>query len=131
MKTYQQINDRIESGKAVVLTADEIMDYVDEKGLEAAAEEVDVVTTATMGPMCSSGCFLNFGHSKPKIRMSEAWIEDVLVYTGIAAVDVAGARVGDPFDGLGLCAHVSNRSARRFTFCKESDPGSGGARNHR
>jgi len=100
MKTYQQINDRISSGKAVVLTADEIMDYVDEKGLEAAADEVDVVTTATFGPMCSSGCFLNFGHSKPKIRMSEAWIEDVLVYTGIAAVDVyLGAtqtRHGDP-----------------------------------
>jgi len=88
MKTYEQINDRIESGKAVVLTADEIMDYVDKKGLKAAAEEVDVVTTATFGPMCSSGCFLNFGHSKPKIRMSEAWIADVLVYTGIAAVDV-------------------------------------------
>ncbi|MHC4118663.1 MAG: homocysteine biosynthesis protein [Planctomycetota bacterium] len=88
MKTYEQINDRIESGKAVVLTADEIMDYVDEKGLEAAAEEVDVVTTATFGPMCSSGCVLNFGHSKPKIRMSEAWVQDVLVYTGLAAVDV-------------------------------------------
>jgi uncharacterized protein (DUF39 family) len=88
MKTYKQINDRIESGKAVVLTADEIIDYVDKKGLDAAAEEVDVVTTATFGPMCSSGCFLNFGHSKPKIRMSEAWLEDVLVYTGIAAVDV-------------------------------------------
>ncbi|HNY78243.1 MAG: homocysteine biosynthesis protein [Sedimentisphaerales bacterium] len=100
MKTYEQINQRIESGKAVVLTADEIMDYVDKKGLEAAAEEVDVVTTATFGPMCSSGCFLNFGHSKPKIRMTEAWIEDVLVYTGIAAVDVyLGAtqlRHGDP-----------------------------------
>jgi len=88
MKTYEQINDRIESGKAVVLTADEIMDYVEQKGLAAAAEEVDVVTTATFGPMCSSGCVLNFGHSKPKIRMSEAWIQDVLVYTGIAAVDV-------------------------------------------
>lgn len=100
MKTYEQINKRIESGKAVVLTADEIMDYVDKKGLEAAAQEVDVVTTATFGPMCSSGCFLNFGHSKPKIRMTEAWIEDVLVYTGIAAVDVyLGAtqlRHGDP-----------------------------------
>jgi uncharacterized protein (DUF39 family) len=100
MKTYEQINQRIESGKAVVLTADEIMDYVDKKGLEAAAQEVDVVTTATFGPMCSSGCFLNFGHSKPKIRMTEAWIEDVLVYTGIAAVDVyLGAtqlRHGDP-----------------------------------
>ena len=100
MKTYEQINDRIESGKAVVLTADEIIDYVDKKGLTAAAEDVDVVTTATFGPMCSSGCFLNFGHSKPKIRMSEAWIEDVLVYTGVAAVDVyLGAtqlRHGDP-----------------------------------
>jgi uncharacterized protein (DUF39 family) len=100
MKTYEQINKRIESGKAVVLTADEIIDYVDKKGLAAAAQEVDVVTTATFGPMCSSGCFLNFGHSKPKIRMSEAWIEDVLVYTGIAAVDVyLGAtqlRHGDP-----------------------------------
>jgi len=88
MKTYEQINDRIESGKAVVLTAEEIIDYVDKKGLEAAAKEVDVVTTATFGPMCSSGCVLNFGHSKPKIRMSEAWIQDVLAYTGVAAVDV-------------------------------------------
>ena len=88
MKTYEQINNRIESGKAVVLTADEIIDYVDKKGLAAAAKEVDVVTTATFGPMCSSGCVLNFGHSKPKIRMSEAWVQDVLVYTGIAAVDV-------------------------------------------
>ena len=100
MKTYEQINDRIESGKAVVLTADEIADYVDKKGLAAAAKEVDVVTTATFGPMCSSGCFLNFGHSKTKIRMSEAWVQDVLVYTGIAAVDVyLGAtqlRHGDP-----------------------------------
>ena len=87
MKTYQQINDRIESGEAVVLTADEIMDYVDKKGVEAAAKEVDGVTTATFGPMCSSGCFLNFGHTKPKIRMSEAWVQDVLVYTGVAAVD--------------------------------------------
>jgi len=100
MKSYEQINDRIASGQAVVLTADEIADYVDRKGLEATAEEVDVVTTATFGAMCSSGCFLNFGHSQPKIRMSEAWIEDVLVYTGIAAVDVyLGAtqlRHGDP-----------------------------------
>lgn len=88
MKTYEEINKKIEAKKAVVLTADEVIDYVERKGLETAAKEVDVVTTATFGPMCSSGCFINFGHSKPKIRMSEAWIEDVLVYTGIAAVDV-------------------------------------------
>ena len=88
MKTYDEINRKIESGKAVVLTAEEIIDYVDKKGIEKAAKEVDVVTTATFGPMCSSGCFLNFGHSKPKIRITEAWIDDVLCYSGIAAVDL-------------------------------------------
>ena len=100
MKTYDQINDKIASGKAVVLTAEEIIGYVEKKGIEKAADEVDVVTTATFGPMCSSGCFLNFGHSTPRIRMSEAWVEDVLVYAGVAAVDVyLGAtqlRHGDP-----------------------------------
>ena len=87
-KTYAEINEKIASGKAVVLTAEEVIDYVDKRGLEAAAKEVDVVTTATFGPMCSSGCFLNFGHSNPRMRISEAWINDVLTYCGIAAVDV-------------------------------------------
>ncbi|MBN2714805.1 MAG: homocysteine biosynthesis protein, partial [Deltaproteobacteria bacterium] len=87
-KTYNEINEKIASGKAVVLTAEEIIDYVDRKGVAAAAKEVDVVTTATFGPMCSSGCFLNFGHSTPKVRISEAWISDVPAYCGVAAVDV-------------------------------------------
>ena len=87
MKTYEEINAKIESKRAVVLTAEEIIDYVDKKGLESAAKEVDVVTTATFGPMCSSGCFLNFGHSKPKMRISEAWLDDVAIYCGVAAVD--------------------------------------------
>ena len=88
MKSYDEINARIGAGKAVVLTADEVMDYVDRKGLAETAAEVDVVTTATFGPMCSSGCFLNFGHSAPKMRISEAWLDDVSVYCGVAAVDV-------------------------------------------
>lgn len=87
IRTYEEINARIESKKAVVLTAEEIIGYVEKKGLEQAAKEVDVVTTATFGPMCSSGCFLNFGHALPRMRITEAWIEDVLVYSGIAAVD--------------------------------------------
>ncbi|MCL2791469.1 MAG: homocysteine biosynthesis protein [Spirochaetaceae bacterium] len=88
MKTYEDINKKIESGKAVVLTAEEIIDYVDKKGIEKAAKEVDIVTTATFGPMCSSGCFLNFGHSNPRMRITEAWIDDVLCYSGVAAVDI-------------------------------------------
>ena len=45
------------------------------------------MTTATFGPMCSSGAFLNFGHSDPPIRMSKVWLNDVPAYAGIAAVD--------------------------------------------
>lgn len=88
MKTYEEINKKINSGSAVVLTADEVIGYVSKKGLDEAAKEIDVVTTATFGPMCSSGCFLNFGHSKPKMRMTEVWLDDVMAYAGIAAVDV-------------------------------------------
>ena len=100
MKSYEEINRKIEAGDAVVMTADEVAGYVERKGLEAAAREIDVVTTATFGPMCSSGCFLNFGHSSPRIRMTEAWIQDVPAYAGVAAVDLfIGAtqlRHGDP-----------------------------------
>jgi uncharacterized protein (DUF39 family) len=87
MKTYAEINEKIRQGKAVVFTAEEIIEVVKEKGYQAAAQEVDVVTTATFGPMCSSGAFLNFGHSDPPIRMAKVWLNDVPAYAGIAAVD--------------------------------------------
>ncbi len=87
MRTYQEINDKICSGKAVVLTAAEICDYVDRHGADKALAEVDVVTTATFGPMCSSGCFLNFGQCVPKIRITDCTIDGVMAYSGLAAVD--------------------------------------------
>ncbi len=87
MKSYDEINDKIRQGKAVVVTAEEIIELVREKGYQKAAAEVDVVTTATFGPMCSSGAFLNFGHSDPPIRMSKVWLNNVPAYAGVAAVD--------------------------------------------
>jgi L-aspartate semialdehyde sulfurtransferase len=86
-KTIQQINEKIRQGKAVVVTAEEIIDIVENDGPEKAAEKVDVVTTATFGPMCSSGAFINFGHTTPKIKASKVWFNDVPAYAGIAAVD--------------------------------------------
>lgn len=86
-KSFDEINEKIKNGKAVVVTAEEIIDIVAEKGVKQAAKEVDVVTTGTFGPMCSSGMFINFGHSDPPIRMSKVWLNDVLAYAGIAAVD--------------------------------------------
>ncbi|NPV93530.1 MAG: hypothetical protein HPY50_22465 [Firmicutes bacterium] len=86
-KTYAEINEKISRGQAVVVTAEEVIGIVEEKGLEQAAREIDVVTTGTFGPMCSSGVFLNFGHPKPRIKMQKVWLNDVLAYGGIAAVD--------------------------------------------
>lgn len=71
----------------MVVTAEEMSGIVDEKGVTRAAREVDVVTTGTFGPMCSTGVFLNFGHSDPPIRMGKIWLNDVPAYGGIAAVD--------------------------------------------
>ena len=74
----------------MVVTAEEVIDIARGKGIRKVAEEVDVVTTGTFGPMCSSGVFLNFGHSQPKIKLGggKAYLNDVPVYTGLAAVDV-------------------------------------------
>ena len=87
-RTYEEINKRIKKGEAVIVTAEEIIPIVKEKGMERAAEEIDVVTTGTFGPMCSSGAIINFGHSDPPIRMQKAWLNDVEAYAGLAAVDV-------------------------------------------
>ncbi len=87
-RTYEEINTKIRSGKAVIVTAEEIIPIAEEKGIEKAAEEIDVVTTGTFGPMCSSGAIINFGHSDPPIRMQKAWLNDVEAYAGLAAVDV-------------------------------------------
>ncbi len=90
MKTIAEINEKIKKGKALVLNAEEIIDFVKQKGSKKAAEEVDVVTTGTFGPMCSSGAYFNVGHTKPRIKLGggKAYLNDVPVYTGFAAVDI-------------------------------------------
>jgi uncharacterized protein (DUF39 family) len=90
MKTIAEINEKIKKGQAVVFTAEEIIDVVKEKGLAKAAREVDVVTTGTFGPMCSSGAYINTGHTRPRIKLGggKVWLNDVPAYTGLAAVDI-------------------------------------------
>jgi uncharacterized protein (DUF39 family) len=89
-KTIKEINERIKKGKAVVVTAEEIIDLVKRRGVKRCAREVDVITTATFGPMCSSGVFINFGHSKPKIKVGggKVYLNDVPAYGGLAAADL-------------------------------------------
>lgn len=86
-KTFQEINRKIKSGEVVVVTADEIIDIVKENGALEAAKHVDVVTTGTFAPMCSSGAFINFGHTVPTLKASKVWLNNVPAYAGVAAVD--------------------------------------------
>lgn len=86
-KTYAEINRKIKEGQAVVVTAEEMIGITREAGPIEAARKVDVVTTGTFGIMCSSGAFLNFGHSSPRIKASKVYLNGVEAYAGVAAVD--------------------------------------------
>ncbi|MFP5213790.1 MAG: homocysteine biosynthesis protein [Acidobacteriota bacterium] len=97
-KSYQEINEKIRKGQAVVVTAEEMIGIVKTKGPAQAAREVDVVTTGTFAPMCSSGAFINFGHTQPPIKASKVWLNDVPAYGGLAAVDTYIGATEPAFD---------------------------------
>ncbi|MFH1958702.1 MAG: homocysteine biosynthesis protein [bacterium] len=89
-KTIAEINKKIRQKKAVVLTAEEMIDFVRVKGVKKAAQTVDVVTTGTFGPMCSSGIYFNIPVTKPKIKLGggEVTLNKVPAYAAYAARDV-------------------------------------------
>ena len=51
LRTYEEINEKIKRGDAIVLTADEFVELAKSKGVKEAAKEVDVVTTGTFQPI--------------------------------------------------------------------------------
>ena len=97
-KSFQEINEKIRKRKAVVVTAEEMIGIVKTRGAKRAAQEVDVVTTGTFAPMCSSGVFINFGHTDPPIKASRVWLNDVPAYGGLAAVDIYLGATEPAFD---------------------------------
>jgi uncharacterized protein (DUF39 family) len=106
-RTIEEINEKIRSGSAVVVTAEEIIGIARKKGLKKATQEVDVVTTGTFSPMCSSGAFFNIKQPKEKMKLGGGWatLNDVPVYAGLAAADIyLGATAipdGDPRNNNG------------------------------
>ena len=86
-KTFEEINAKIKAGEAVVITAEEMVEVVGANGPKKAAEQIDVVTTGTFAPMCSSGAFINTGQMVPTIKTAKVWLNNVPAYAGLAAVD--------------------------------------------
>ncbi|MEN8201285.1 MAG: homocysteine biosynthesis protein [Bacteroidota bacterium] len=106
-KSFQEINERIRKGEAVVMTAEEVSAMGKKHSPAEVVKKVDVVTTATFGPMCSSGMFINTGHANPPIRMEKATLNGVPAFTGIAAVDLyIGATENHPEDPAYGGAHI-------------------------
>jgi uncharacterized protein (DUF39 family) len=100
-KTYAEINKKIKQGKAVVVTAEEVIDIAKKEGTKKASERIDVVTTGTFGPMCSSGAYFNTGHTRPKIKFGGGGVtlNNVPAYAGFAAADLyIGAAVSTEDD---------------------------------
>ena len=99
-KTIQEINEKIKAGRAVVLTAEEIIGVVREKGVKQAAAMVDVVTTGTFAPMCSSGAYFNVGHATPRMKIGggRVTLNEVAAYAGFAAVDIMIGATAIPDD---------------------------------
>jgi len=100
LKTIEEINEKIKKNKVVVVTAEEMIEITRNKGTKKASQHVDIVTTGTFGPMCSSGMFINVGHSKPRIKIGggKCYLNDVPAYCGIAAVDIYIGATASPDD---------------------------------
>lgn len=106
-RSIEEINEKIRKGKAVVLTAEQVAAMGRESSASEVMNKVDVVTTGTFGPMCSSGMFINFGHTTPPMRMERITLNNVPVFGGIAAVDayVGATETALPHDQYGG-AHI-------------------------
>jgi uncharacterized protein (DUF39 family) len=106
-RSIEEINEKIRNRKAVVLTAEQVSAMAKESTPEDVFKKVDVVATATFGPMCSSGVFMNFGHPSPPIRMERITLNNVPAYGGLAAVDayLGATETAMPHDQYGG-AHV-------------------------
>jgi uncharacterized protein (DUF39 family) len=88
MRSIAEINDKIQAGKAIVWTAEELKARVQEIGVTQATKQVDVITTGTFEPMESSGAILNLGQTDPPIKIRQCWLDGVAAYAGFGAVDL-------------------------------------------
>jgi putative methanogenesis marker 16 metalloprotein len=82
-RSIAEINERIKTGEAVVLTSQEVCDIV--KGGETLSlKDVDVVTTATRAIMSGTYALLSFSVAEPCsfIRAKRAWINGVAASVG-------------------------------------------------
>lgn len=82
-RTIPEIQDKIDAGDAIVLTAAEISEKI-RVGEDIKLEDVDVVTTATRGIMSGTYAVLSFKVSEPDsfVKASEVLLNGVPAVVG-------------------------------------------------
>lgn len=70
MRTWAEIDQRLYQGQATVATVSEALQLIQEQGLEDAAERIDVVVTATFGPVSWAQLFF-----RPAPASAAQWAE--------------------------------------------------------
>ena len=87
-RTIAQINEKINNGRVIAWTVEEVKAKVASLGVEKIFQQVDVVTTGTFEPMESSGAIINLGHTDPPIKIRQCWLDGIAAYAGFGAVDL-------------------------------------------
>jgi putative methanogenesis marker 16 metalloprotein len=83
VESYSEILEKVERGRAVVMTAEEVAELI-ESGESSRLSEVDVVTTATRAVMSGTYAVLSFPVARPAsfLRAKRVWINGIAAEVG-------------------------------------------------
>ena len=91
-KTIKEINEKLESDSAIVLTADEFKKKIRD-GEEVTIDDVDVVTCGTSGIMSGTAALFHIPISKPGLfnKAKEVYINGIPAYPGPCPNELLGS----------------------------------------
>src|SRR3989338_9365032 len=105
-KSCAEINEKIKSGKAQVLTAQEAKALIKEKGLQYFTNNIDIVTFASFEIHTNALIYLSFGQTDPLIYFSEVYINNVPACptgpTDLAIACIASSRDNPDYSGANI-----------------------------
>ncbi|GAB4211993.1 MAG: homocysteine biosynthesis protein [Synechococcales cyanobacterium] len=111
-RTIAEINERIATGTARVLTLTELKQSLPRDPSDALCQEwfeqVDILTSGLFEPMEACGAVINLGHTDPPIKLKQVWLNEVMAYAGLGAVDlyVGASQVSEASEASYGGAHV-------------------------
>ena len=92
-KTFAEINRKIKQGEAVVVMAEEMIGITPRAGRSGGRSQSGRWSPPELSASCvSSGEFLNFGHTRPRMKAHKVYLNEVEA-SGVAAMDVYWERL--------------------------------------